>query len=84
MFKLLIYILIFFVAYQLIKKALGGKPPAKNHYKTRDIQGEDMVRDPTCNTYIPKDNALSAHAGGEVYYFCSEACRSAFKEKNAG
>ncbi len=80
--RLLFYIIIIFFAYKLINKVLGGRPVEKRHYKTTDLQGEDMVRDPSCNTYIPKDNALSAKAGGEVYYFCSEACRNAFKEKN--
>ncbi len=80
--KLLIYLILIFLAYKLINRALGGRPVEKGHYKTTDLQGEDMVRDPTCNTYIPKDNALRAKAGGEVHYFCSEKCRSVFKEKN--
>jgi YHS domain-containing protein len=80
--RLLFYLIIIFLAYKLINKALGGRPVEKGHYKTTDLQGEDMVRDPSCNTYIPIDNALSAKAGGEVYYFCSEKCLSAFKEKN--
>ncbi len=66
-----------------MKKALGGSPAAKGHYKATDLKGEDMVRDPSCNTYIPKDNALSAKAGGEVHYFCSEECRTKFKETHA-
>jgi YHS domain-containing protein len=81
--KLLIYLIIIFVGYKLMKKALGGSPAAKGHYKTTDLKGEDMVRDPSCNTYIPKDNALSAKAGGEVHYFCSEECRTVFKEKHS-
>ncbi len=80
--KLLIYGILIFFAYRLINKVLGGRPVEKGHCKTRDLQGEDMVRDPSCNTYIPKDNALSAKAGGEVHYFCSEECRTTFKEKN--
>lgn len=80
--KLLIYLIIIFFAYQFMKKALGGSPAAKGHHKTTDLQGEDMVCDPSCNTYIPKENALSAKSGEEVHYFCSEKCRSAFREKN--
>ncbi len=80
--RLLFYLIIIYLAYKLINKVLAGSPAEKRHYKTTDLQGEDMVRDPSCNTYIPKDNALSAKAGEEVHYFCSEECRSAFKEKN--
>ena len=82
--KLFIYLIIIFFGYKLVKKALGRSPAAKGHYKTKDLQGEDMVCDPSCNTYIPKENALSAKSEGEVHYFCSEECRTAFKEKIAG
>lgn len=80
--RLLFYFIIIFFAYKLINKVLGRSQIEKGRYKTTDLQGEDMVRDPSCNIYIPIDNALSAKAGGEVYYFCSEECLRAFKEKN--
>jgi hypothetical protein len=35
----------------------------------------DLVRDHTCNTYLPKDRALSAMVGGHLEHFCSAACR---------
>ena len=35
----------------------------------------DLVRDPTCKTYVPKDRALSALVGGHLEHFCSAACR---------
>lgn len=44
-----------------------GRPPAR---KT-----EDLVRDPVCNTYVPRSRALTAVVGGHAEHFCSEACR---------
>lgn len=36
---------------------------------------EDLVRDPICNTYVPRSRALAAFVQGHEEHFCSEACR---------
>ena len=38
-----------------------------------------LVRDPVCGTFVKPRTALSATAGGETHYFCSEACRAKFQ-----
>jgi uncharacterized protein len=38
-------------------------------------KAEDLVRDPVCNTYVPRSRALTAVVGGHAEHFCSEACR---------
>ncbi len=35
---------------------------------------DELVKDPVCQTYVVKSRAVSRTAGGEVSYFCSEAC----------
>lgn len=47
----------------------GPEPPG---------QGVALVRDPVCGTYVVPSKALSARAGDDVAYFCSEKCRAAF------
>jgi len=38
-----------------------------------------MVTDPVCGMRIdPDDAAATAEHDGQMYYFCSEACRDAF------
>ena len=37
-----------------------------------------LVKDPVCGTYIRRVDALSARAGQETHYFCSEQCQQAF------
>jgi uncharacterized protein len=44
-----------------------GGGPAK-------IAGE-LVKDPLCGTYIPRDTAIAARLGGETRYYCSVTCR---------
>jgi len=34
-----------------------------------------LVRDPICNTFVPKETALSARVAGKEEHFCSPACR---------
>ena len=54
------------------RRAAGG--PAK-------IAGE-LVKDPVCATYIPRDSAIAARVGGETRYYCSVTCRD--KDAAAG
>jgi YHS domain-containing protein len=45
------------------------------------IAGE-LVRDPVCSTYIPRDSAIAGRVGGETRYYCSTACRD--KDADSG
>jgi hypothetical protein len=38
--------------------------------------GVPMVRDRVCNTFVPRDHALSATIAGREEFFCSERCRA--------
>jgi hypothetical protein len=40
--------------------------------------GGELVRDPNCGTYIPREKALAAGSGASATYFCSAACRDAY------
>lgn len=40
--------------------------------------GEDLVEDPYCHTYIPQTNALKASVQGKALYFCSKKCLEEF------
>jgi hypothetical protein len=35
----------------------------------------EMVRDQVCNTFLPRERALTALIGGQPAHFCSPACR---------
>lgn len=44
------------------------------------MEGE-MVKDPYCETYIPKDSAIRARMGGRDHYFCSKECLRKFRDQ---
>ncbi len=48
---------------------------------TAALGGEDMVRDPECNTFVPLRRAVTRRVGGTVLYFCSEECAKRHTEK---
>lgn len=39
------------------------------------VRQGDLVRDRTCNTFLPRERALRAMVAGREEHFCSAACR---------
>ncbi len=77
---LLILVVIFYYFLKSIftsnKNELSGK-------RKEPERIDDMVKDPFCETYVPKSTALSSLFDGERFYFCSEECLEKFKKKNS-
>ena len=80
MIRFILFALLFFLGYTLFQalfRILGGKnstlPPEKSPH------GEDMVLDPNCGTYVPRSDAVTKVIRGKKVYFCSNACRDAYK-----
>lgn len=78
MLRLLLYLIIIYAIFNLIKNTFR-KPPEKDKAKTPE--GEDMVLDPECNTYIPRNRAISGRVRGEKVYFCSEKCLERYRHR---
>jgi YHS domain-containing protein len=47
--------------------------------RVRTAPARQLVKDPVCGTFVPKQNALSARNE----FFCSEECRSKFLKDSA-
>ena len=39
------------------------------------LASRELMRDRVCNTFLPRDRAITATVSGEVEYFCSAKCR---------
>ena len=83
----LIVMVAFSAAVVVLRRFAGLFVPAgtgrrANHAGNRPRSARDgvteLVRDKVCNTFLPKSKALELTAAGEVRYFCSRECRSAF------
>ncbi|NLA74901.1 MAG: hypothetical protein GX846_05460 [Deltaproteobacteria bacterium] len=79
MIRLLIYILFIYVVYILIKKTLLSWPREKGKSGSSGMISE-MVQDPFCKTYIPKNEAYRAILGGNEIFFCSKECAEKYKD----
>ncbi len=47
----------------------------------KQVQGEEMVLDPECRTYVVKNRAITRRIRGSVLSFCSEACASRYEDR---
>jgi uncharacterized protein len=46
------------------------------------VQGEEMVQDPECRTYVVKSRAVTRRINGKLCSFCSEACAQQYEVKS--
>jgi YHS domain-containing protein len=83
LFRVLFYIILGYIIFQiyrffisLSRSARIKKPPTQK----KQISGV-MVKDETCNTYLPKEESIKKIYQGKEYYFCSQECLKKFLEK---
>jgi YHS domain-containing protein len=55
------------------RRAAAGTPSGG---RRGEVGSVSLVLDPVCNTYIPRDGAVTALVGRDTRYYCSEACRA--------
>ena len=81
-FLYLLYVLIVLLVVRMVGRSVArlfgaGSEVRRSGATTRppSRKAEDLVRDPVCNTYVPRSRALTAVVEGHQEHFCSEACR---------
>ncbi len=72
-----LFALFFFLLKRLIASFLRGS-------STKGREGVNLVEDPFCHTYLPREKAIEMRIKGVTYYFCSRNCAEAFEKKAAG
>jgi len=80
MVRLILFILLILLLYYLIHYLIRGIPFSKKKV-TEKQQSEELVQDPYCLTYIPKQSALKKKIEGQVRFFCSEKCFKCYVRK---
>lgn len=80
--SLLIFVFIL-VVYYAVKTVVRGAINAYNEDKrSARLEGDEMVQDPECRTYVLKDRAVTRRVKGRLCFFCSETCAKQYEEKN--
>jgi len=77
--RVVLYALIAYIIYKAIR--IYQKLTQKSHPSPKVKQTSGiMVKDPVCNTYLPKEDAIKEINEGKEYFFCSQECRQKFLE----
>ncbi len=77
MIKILMLILVGFVVYSMVS---GLRRPTLKKPQNRSRDGERMVEDLQCGTFLPLSDAISATIKGRERYFCSKKCLREYKK----
>ena len=77
MMRFIIYTFILYLAYKFLKGLFGAKEASYEDVPSQKRQatnGDDLVEDPYCHTYVPMSNAYKKAENGKIIYFCSKKC----------
>ena len=80
MIKILILLGVGYLLYRAMKSWMfpDARPP-KNVSAKRAGQIDDvMIKDPYCETYFPRRDAVHLNLSGNDLYFCSKECRDKY------
>jgi len=76
MSRMLIFFLIGYLIYFLVKKHSAGKIAAKH-----EEAGIETFRDPVCGVYVAADDAVVGKHDGERIHFCSMTCLETYRTR---
>ena len=79
-FRLVFYLVVAYVIYLFLRLLFLPRRPGRRQPNSPQPSGV-MVKDETCNTYLPREEAILEKAEGKDYYFCSQECRQKFLEQ---
>ncbi len=71
MFRLILYLILFITIYWVVKRALSL--PKKKTPNPLAVS-EELVQDPVCHCYVPKNQSFAVSLNGQKFFFCSEEC----------
>ncbi len=80
MVRLLILVFLIYILYSLVKKVFGSGSRISGSKPSSGVISE-MVQDPYCKIYIPKNEAYRAVLDGNEIFFCSKECAEKFKNE---
>lgn len=80
MVRFFLFILLFLLLYTILQYFVKGVLVWRKR-QTAESGPEELVQDPSCQTYIPKRTALKKRIKGKTYYFCTKECLKKFLEE---
>ncbi len=79
MVRFLIFALLAYLLYRILRGLIEQALRSGNRRSSETV--DEMVQDPSCQTYIPLREAKRKAIMGRDYYFCSKECCEKFEHK---
>jgi YHS domain-containing protein len=81
MIKFLILFAVGYLLYRSMKSWMFPNSKPKTNVSGQKVRQIDdvMIKDPYCQAYFPKRNAVHLNSGGDDLYFCSQECRDKYR-----
>jgi len=74
--------LLFLIVRASVYAFLGGLRGASRQGTRRRAGLDELVKDPVCETYIPRRKAIARGSGPATRYFCSAACADKYAARS--
>jgi len=80
MIRIIILAVVAYVFYRALKSWIFPAPDSSKPVSVKGAGQIDdvMIKDPFCEAYFPKRNAVHLQFDGEDLYFCSTACKDQY------
>ena len=80
MIRFVILAVVAYVFYRALKSWMFPAPDSSKSVAGKDAGQIDdvMIKDPFCEVYFPKRNAVHLQFDGDDLYFCSAACKDQY------
>lgn len=85
MIRIIILCVVVYVFYRVLKSWMFPIPQHSKSVSGKDVREIDdvMVKDPFCEAYFPKRNAVHLNFGGKKLLFCSAQCKDKYLAAHA-
>ena len=81
MYRLFLVFVLLVVLYFLLRRVIQGFKNQNVSDRGKSMDHGQMVEDPVCHTFVPRQTAVIEEVGGQTYCFCSRRCAAVFKNQ---
>lgn len=79
----LILVVLLLVALFFLVRGMIRDMKARSGPRTVAGTRDQIVQDPVCLVYVPRESAVATQVGEQTHYFCSKECAQAFERSAA-
>jgi YHS domain-containing protein len=73
-------VIVYFMVRSVLRGLLGKDKEVARSVGSSGSPSE-MVQDPVCGMFVPKEGSYFLQQGEQAFFFCSETCRASYQKK---